>query len=158
MTPASDRALVQVPPGRLQLDLSIKSADGAVLDTGAQDIDVPIARGAGPVLLQPQVVRARTVREFRTLSASPDAAPTPSRVFSRSERLLIRVPAYNPDGARGDHGGLGLEHQGRDHPESRTGAVRRRRRRNSICRWPSWRRASTVSKSASRAPPAPRAN
>jgi len=95
---ASDRALVPVPPGRLQLDLSIKSADGAVLDTGAQDVDVPIARGTGPVLLQPQVVRARTVREFRALSNAPDAAPTPSRVFSRSERLLIRVPAYNPDG------------------------------------------------------------
>ena len=94
----SDRALVQVPPGRLQLDLSIKSADGAVLDTGAQDIDVPTARGAGPILLQPQVLRARTVREFHTLSASPEAAPTPSRVFSRSERLLVRVPAYNPDG------------------------------------------------------------
>jgi VWFA-related protein len=97
--PTSERALVAVPPGRLQLDLSIKSADGAVLDAGAQDVDVPITRGNGPVLLQPQVVRARTVREFRTLSSDKDAAPTPSRAFRRSERLLIRVSAYNPDGA-----------------------------------------------------------
>jgi len=104
VTPASDqnaepsrgRVLVPVPPGRLQLDFSIRSADGAVLDAGAQDVDVPVTRGNGPVLLQPQIVRARTVREFRTLSAAPDTAPTPSRVFSRSERLLIRVPAYNP--------------------------------------------------------------
>ena len=94
-----DRALFAVPAGRMQLDLSIRAADGSVLDTGAQDIDVPVVRGTGPVLLQPQFVRARTVRDFRALSAQPDAPPTPSRTFSRSERLLIRVPAYNPDGA-----------------------------------------------------------
>ncbi len=96
---STDRALVPVPAGRLQIDLRIRAADGAVIDTSAQDLDVPITRGNGPVLLQPQLVRARTVREFRALSADPNAAPTPARVFSRSERLLVRVPAYNPDGA-----------------------------------------------------------
>ena len=96
--PSLGRVLIPVPAGRLQLDLSIRSADGAVLDAGAQDVDVPITRGTGPVLLQPQLVRSRTLREFRTLSAATDVAPTPSRVFSRSERLLIRVPAFNPDG------------------------------------------------------------
>ncbi|MEO7275461.1 MAG: VWA domain-containing protein, partial [Vicinamibacterales bacterium] len=95
----TDRALVPVPAGRLQIDLRIRGADGVVIDTGAQDVEVPITRGSGPVLLQPQIVRARTVREFRALSADPTAAPTPVRVFSRSERLLVRVPAYNPDGA-----------------------------------------------------------
>jgi VWFA-related protein len=96
---AEDRALFAVPTGRMQLDLSVRAADGSVIDTGAQDVDVPTFRGAGPVLLQTQIVRARTVRDFRTLSTQPDAAPTPSRTFSRSERLLIRVPAYNPDGS-----------------------------------------------------------
>jgi len=60
---------------------------------------VPAPRGTIPIVLQPQFVRTRTAREFRSLSADPTAAPTPARVFSRSERLLIRVPAYNPDGA-----------------------------------------------------------
>jgi hypothetical protein len=73
--------------------------DGAVLDTSAIDVQVPAPRGDGPVLLQPQIVRARTARDFRVLSATADAPPTPSRVFSRTERLLVRVPAYNPDGA-----------------------------------------------------------
>jgi VWFA-related protein len=95
----ADRAFFAVSPGRVQLDLSVRAADGSVIDTSAQDIDVPAVRGAGPVLLQPQVVRARTARDFRALAALPDAAPSPSRTFSRSERLLIRVPAYNPDGA-----------------------------------------------------------
>jgi VWFA-related protein len=96
---ADDRAVFSVPTGRMQLDLSVRAVDGTEIDTSAQDVDVPATRGAGPVLLQAQIVRARTVRDFRTLSAQPDAAPTPSRIFRRSERLLIRVPAYNPDGA-----------------------------------------------------------
>jgi VWFA-related protein len=94
-----DRVLLPVPPGRVQLDMSIRSIDGAVLDTSAVDVQVPAPRGDGPVLLQPQIVRARTARDFRVLSAMPEAPPTPSRVFSRTERLLVRVPAYNPDGA-----------------------------------------------------------
>jgi hypothetical protein len=77
----------------------VKAADGSVLDTSAIDVDTPAVRGPGPVILQPQIVRARTVRDFRTLAAQADAAPTPSRTFSRSERLLIRVPGYSPDGS-----------------------------------------------------------
>jgi VWFA-related protein len=95
----ADRALFAVTPGRMQLDMSVRAVDGSVIDTGAQDVDVPATRGAGPVLLQAQIVRARTARDFRTLAGQPDAAPSPSRTFSRSERLLVRAPAYNPDGA-----------------------------------------------------------
>jgi VWFA-related protein len=94
-----DRAMVQVGPGRVQLDFTVRAADGTVIDSGAQDVDVPTVRGVGPILLQPQFVRTRSARDFRTLSAEPAAAPSPSRIFSRSERLLVRVPAYNPDGA-----------------------------------------------------------
>ena len=55
----------------MQLDLSVRGADGSVIDTSAQDIDVPAARGAGPVLLQPQLVRATTARDFSALSRTP---------------------------------------------------------------------------------------
>jgi VWFA-related protein len=96
---SGDRALVPVASGRLQIDLSILAADGTQVESAAQDIEVPAPRGTIPIVLQPQFVRTRTAREFRSLSADPTAAPTPARVFSRSERLLIRVPAYNPDGA-----------------------------------------------------------
>jgi VWFA-related protein len=94
-----DRVLLPLTPGRVQLDMSIRSIDGAVLDTSALDVQVPAARGEGPVLLQPQIVRARTARDFRLMVETADAPPTPSRTFSRTERLLVRVPAYNPDGA-----------------------------------------------------------
>ncbi len=94
----ADRSIVAVPAGRMQLDLSVRAGDGSVIDTSAQDIEVPAERGVGPVLLQTQLLRATTARDFRALSSLADAAPSPSRTFRRSERLLIRVPAYNPDG------------------------------------------------------------
>ena len=96
---AGERVLVPVTPGRVQIDLSVRGADGSEIEVAAQDLDVPVARGTGPVLLPTQFVRTRSAREFRSLSMEADAPPTPSRVFSRSERLLIRIPAYNPDGA-----------------------------------------------------------
>ena len=97
--PGTDRVAIPVTTGRVQLDLIVKGGDGATIETAAQDLDVPVARGNGPVLLAPQIVRARTVREFKELAALATAAPSPGRVFSRGERLLIRVPAYNPDGS-----------------------------------------------------------
>ncbi len=45
----------------------------------------------------PEVLRARTAREFRTLDAKA-AVPVASREFSRTERLLIRFRAYAPAG------------------------------------------------------------
>ena len=98
-TARRDRALVPVPPGACKSICASAAPTASVIDTGAQDVDVPITRGTGPVLLQPQLVRARTAPRVPRAVADPDAAPTPSRVFSRSERLLVRVPAYNPDGA-----------------------------------------------------------
>jgi len=51
------------------------------------------------MLLFPEVVRTRTVGDFRSALANPDAAPSSLRVFARGDRLLIRVPAYDPSGA-----------------------------------------------------------
>jgi VWFA-related protein len=94
-----DLAAFDVPGGRVQLDLVIRAADGTVLDKGAQDIDVPAPRGTVPIILPIQIVRARTARDFRVITANPDSAPSPSTEFSRTERLLIRVPAFDPRGA-----------------------------------------------------------
>jgi hypothetical protein len=92
-------AVFDVPPGRVQLDATILAADGAVLDTSAQDVDTPGSGGSVPVILPPQLVRARSARDFRVLIGNPDAAPSPAREFSRTEQLLIRVPAFDPGGS-----------------------------------------------------------
>lgn len=97
----ADSARFDVPAGRVELDLSIVDVQGKVLDTELRDVDVPDLRTQrrGPVLLFPEIVRTRTLRDFRAAAADPDAAPSSLRVFARGDRLLIRVPAYDAGGA-----------------------------------------------------------
>ena len=90
--------MFQTTPGRLQFDLTILQADGTKLDVGAQDFDVPNVRGANPVILPPQMLSAASAREFRDISADANAAPLPGREFRRTERLLLRIPTFEPAG------------------------------------------------------------
>jgi VWFA-related protein len=90
------RAVFDAPPGRLRLQMRIEDALTNVVDTDIRDLIVrplnaPVALGSA------EVVRARSARDFRSLAADAGAVPTPAREFSRTERLLIRVPAYAPD-------------------------------------------------------------
>ena len=81
--------------------MTILSVSGATLDVDVRDVDVPdlSARATGPVILTPEVIRARTAPEFRALSTNPGVAPTPSRAFTRGDRLILRVPAWDPASA-----------------------------------------------------------
>jgi hypothetical protein len=93
-----DSATFDAPPGPLLIDINIVDRTGAVLDFDARDLDVPDLRKPGAIMLPASVLRARSAREFRTVSADPDAAPVPSREFRRTDRLLVRVPAYDGGG------------------------------------------------------------
>ena len=96
----ADSARFDVPTGRVELDMSILDMQGKVLDTEVRDFEVPNLQSQkrGPVLLFPELVRARTLRDFQTAVADPDAAPSSARVFARGDRLLIRVPVYDSSG------------------------------------------------------------
>jgi hypothetical protein len=96
---ARSSAIFEAAPGRVELDLTILGQDGTTLDADARDVEVPELAGTRPMILAPAVVRARTAREFREALANPDAPPVPERVFRRTDRLLIRVPAYDAGGA-----------------------------------------------------------
>jgi hypothetical protein len=50
-------------------------------------------------LSTPEVLRARTVKEFRDLSMDPHAVPTAAREFRRTDRLILRFDVYGPGGA-----------------------------------------------------------
>ena len=89
------RAVFDVPPGRVRLQMSIEDSASQPIDTDVREILVGDLRA--PVAIgTPQVLRARTARDVRALDANPDAVPVSSREFSRAERLVIRVPAYAP--------------------------------------------------------------
>jgi hypothetical protein len=86
----------EVPPGRVQLRLSTEGADAGVIDSEVREITVPDLTVPQIVTGTPEVFRARTMADVQRLKADVTAVPTATREFSRTERLLIRVPAYGP--------------------------------------------------------------
>jgi hypothetical protein len=99
---AKDIARFAVPTGRVQIDLAIRGETGHIVDTHARDVDVPDWQSSarpGPKLLPAEIVRTRTTRDAQRLEANADATPTASRTFARTNRLLIRTPAFDPGGA-----------------------------------------------------------
>jgi VWFA-related protein len=92
------RVTFDAKPGKMTLRLSVEGAGAQVLDTEVREITVPDLSTAQTTFGTPEVFRARTLRELAQLKADTDAVPSPGREFSRTDRLLIRVPAYGPGG------------------------------------------------------------
>ena len=92
------RATFEALPGRLRLRMAIVDAAAQPLDTDVRDLVVDTL--AAPIALgTPEVFRARNARDLRAMISDPSAVPVAAREFSRREQLLVRVPAYAPDGA-----------------------------------------------------------
>jgi VWFA-related protein len=91
-------ASFDVPPGRVQLRMSVQNGDAA-LDSDDREVIVPDLTATELTFGTPRVSVARNALEFRTLSKDPDAMPTADREFSRTDRLLIRTDAYAPGNA-----------------------------------------------------------
>jgi VWFA-related protein len=88
------RASFVSPAGRLVVQMAIEDVTSRVVDHDVRDL---LVKGfPGPVSMgSPQVMRARTAREYDALAADPDATPVASRQFSRAERLLVRIPVFS---------------------------------------------------------------
>jgi VWFA-related protein len=91
----SARAEFPAPPGRVQLDMTVLGVTGQRLDTDIRDLEVPVQKDATPLLLPPVMISVQSAREFRDMAGNTDAPPVPTREFRRTERVLIRVPAYS---------------------------------------------------------------
>ena len=99
--PASARrgtVTFEAPPGKVSLRMSIEGKPGDVLDTDDRTIEVPDFTEPKPRLTTPRVYVARTPREFQTIKGDQAAAPTASREFRRTERLLLRLGGVAPGG------------------------------------------------------------
>ena len=93
------RVTFDAPPGKIQLRLSVEGAGSQVLDTEIREITVPDLTGGQTLLGTPELFRARTVREFQQLKTDADPIPLATREFSRTDRLVVRIPAYGTSGA-----------------------------------------------------------
>ncbi len=97
---AGRRVSFDVPPGQMQLRVSVEGADAGLLDSETREVAVPDLTAPQTSLSTPQIYRARTVREMQQFKGDPQALPTIGREFSRADRLLIRVAAYGPGVAK----------------------------------------------------------
>lgn len=86
----------EAEPGGMQLSIAVEGENGEVLDRDHDEIDIPDFTGASLELSTPSFVRARNALHWRELVEDWDAAPTVSRNFRRTERLLLRFEAYAP--------------------------------------------------------------
>lgn len=92
------RVTFEAPPGHLQLRLSVEGRGAQVVDSETRDLVVPDLTSPDIAIGTPVVLRARTVREWQQLKADRESVPVAARDFIRTDRLLIRVPAYGPAG------------------------------------------------------------
>lgn len=87
---------IEVPPGKLSLRMSIEGKPDEVLDTDDEPVDVPDFTEPTARMTTPRVYVARNAREFRAIRADPEATPTATREFRRTERLLLRLGTVAP--------------------------------------------------------------
>jgi len=93
-------AIFEAPLGAVRLDMKVLDEKGVVLDTDSRDIRAPNTRADLPTIYPPAILRTRSAREFREVSDDPLAPPAPGRDFRRTDRLLLRVAAVDPEGNR----------------------------------------------------------
>ncbi len=98
-TRGPSRITFEVPPGKMELRVAVEGDASQVLDSDVREITVPDLTSPQTSLGTPALFRARTARDLQQLKADADAVPQTARDFSRTDRLLIRVPAYGSAGA-----------------------------------------------------------
>jgi len=84
--------------GALDVKIVLADREGKTIDRETRVIDVPDYSGRAAALGTPRFHRPRTLREFQTLAADPEAMPVTTRDFARTDRLLIRFDALGAGG------------------------------------------------------------
>ena len=90
----------ELPTGqRVAWRLTVRAADGRVLDQWEQAMAVPDLRAGRVQLATPRVYVARSVPESRALDGGTAIAPSASRRFTRTDRVRVDVEGYAETGA-----------------------------------------------------------
>ena len=94
----SGRVTFDAPAGAVQVSVIAENAKGMRLDRDETTLEVPDFTSAGPLITTPIVFRGRTARDMQQVRANAAPVPAATRIFSRTERLLVRFQAYGPGG------------------------------------------------------------
>jgi hypothetical protein len=84
------------PAGAIRVRVTPQNARGQKLDTIELSDSVPDYSSPNVTLTAPHLFRARTAFDISTIRKAASPVPSVSRLFSRTERLLVRVDAYGP--------------------------------------------------------------
>lgn len=96
--PVPSRITFDANPGQIQIRMSVTGAASQVLDSETRELSVPDLTSPQTTIGTPEILRARTPREFQQMKADAAAVPVAAREFSRTDRLIVRVPVYGPGG------------------------------------------------------------
>jgi VWFA-related protein len=98
LTSRAARVSFDASPGRLQLRVSVEGTSSRLLDAETRDVAIPDLGAPETLLGTPLLLRGRTLPEYQQIKADAGAVPVATREFSRSDRLMVRVPVYGPGG------------------------------------------------------------
>ena len=90
------RAVFILEPGVVAVTVIVKAADGSLLDRWTQQAEVPDQPLSGLVMATPRLFRARNLQEFRLIRDSADPTPGASRLYSRTDRVLVDIQCRPP--------------------------------------------------------------
>jgi len=92
------RTTFDAPAGPIRLTVATQNARGQLLDTSDLSDFIPDYSSTGPTITAPAMYRGRTPFDIATIRKAASPVPSATRLFSRSERLLVRFDVYGPDG------------------------------------------------------------
>jgi len=84
------------PAGPIRVRVTSQNARGQKLDTSDITDIIPDFTATGPQITAPVMFRGRTPFEIGAIRKAETPQPTATRLFSRTERLLVRFDAYAP--------------------------------------------------------------
>jgi VWFA-related protein len=87
-----------VPPGSLDVRLTIEGDGTGTLDHEDRKLEVPDFSAPDVMISTPRVWAGRNARDFAALTSAAPPPPVVTRDFRRTDRLLIKFEAVGPSG------------------------------------------------------------
>jgi VWFA-related protein len=90
------------PPGAIQLQTTVRDANGNILDQDGRPFSVPSFSAPDLTIGMPVVLRARTVSDAKAIAGARQAAPFAGREFIRTDHLYVRFSVYGAVASEAD--------------------------------------------------------